>query len=82
VMKCPRCVEEGKRSKVSVYLSTVTAMMPHTFYDEDGRHHVHDNNMRLTPCRCSNGHEWVHGERGKCWCGWKGGSDASVHVLG
>lgn len=65
-MKCARCSEEGKRSKVYVGASSSTLMMGEAFFDEEGRWHSHDPNTRATQYSCSEGHEWTEGRRDKC----------------
>jgi hypothetical protein len=57
-MKCPKCVEEGKRSKVYSEGTTSTCMMYDTYWDEDGKIHKHDPNAHTSIYSCSNGHEW------------------------
>ena len=69
-MKCPECVKEGKKSTVAVGMSMTTCMYFEPFYDEEGKYHNHDGNRTSTEMRCSNGHSWVHGSTGSCWCGW------------
>jgi hypothetical protein len=68
-MTCPECVKEAKRSVVYVGASSVTCMMYEHYFDEDGKEHVHNPNTTSTHYSCSQGHSWVEGTRGKCWCG-------------
>jgi len=65
-MKCVECVAEGKRSKVNIGMTTVTAAGIHSFYDEDGNIHVHDPNIRSTQYSCSEGHTWTDQRRSEC----------------
>jgi hypothetical protein len=59
VVKCPKCVEEGVKSRVRLdSYSTSTLMCDHSFYDEDGKYHYHDPNKRSQGARCSNGHSF------------------------
>ena len=69
-MICPECKKEGLKSRVYVGPSTSTLMYCEPFYDEDGKLHIHDLNMRTTNYSCSNGHTWSENHSGKCWCGW------------
>jgi hypothetical protein len=65
-MKCPTCVEEGKKSKVYIGETTSTLIMAYEYYDEDGNYHYDDPNIRETRYWCSNRHEWtVRRQRGK-----------------
>ena len=70
-MKCPKCIEEGKRSKVFDLGRSTTLMACPSYYDEDGNHHTHDSN-RISSCfECSEGHKWkVVRDGTECWCGW------------
>ncbi len=70
--KCPICEQAGKTSIVHDHggYSTLAAVVP--FHDEEGRHHVHDNNTTTNNYTCSNGHDFSHESHGSCWCGWVG----------
>lgn len=57
-MKCPECVKEGKKSRVTPSGGPVTAMYCAPYYDEDGAYHHHDRNLSTTNYSCSNGHQW------------------------
>jgi len=48
------------------------------FYDEDGKYHLHDNNVTTQSYVCSNRHQFTVKSRGRCWCGW--GADVSPQV--
>lgn len=78
-VKCPKCEEEGKKSKVYSRRGgmgcTSTLMNSEPWYDEDGRMHHHDRNSTKSEHQCSNGHTFDMTYYGKCWCGWKGGED-------
>ena len=67
-MKCPECVAEGKKSRVTVGMGYQTAMYCAPFYDEEGRFHNHDPNATTTGYTCSNGHRWQETTRSRCWC--------------
>ena len=69
-MICEQCKSEDKKSNVSIGMTTVTAMCPIPYYDENGYYHHHDSNIRTINYLCSNGHSWVEKSSGKCWCGW------------
>ena len=62
-MKCPKCIEEGKRSVVTQGLSSTTLMYIPIQYDEDGKRMQSSiQNTSTTEYSCSNGHRWS--ERG------------------
>ncbi|KKM73649.1 hypothetical protein LCGC14_1408380 [marine sediment metagenome] len=73
-MKCPECEKAGLKSTIydpGGYF--ITAMCVQSFWDEDGKRHVHDGNWRTKSYSCSNGHRWSESWRPKCpTCG-KGG---------
>ena len=60
-MKCPFCIEEGKRSTVHLGYCTSTAMgwEPY-YYNENGDvvHNVNPNTI-TQEYYCSNGHRWI-----------------------
>jgi len=62
-MKCPECVKEGLRSRVSFGATSTTLMGVSRYYDEDGKLVVHDPNTRTTRYNCSEGHVWIVRER-------------------
>ena len=72
-MRCPTCVETGRRSRVAAGVTTSTSVFCQPFFDEDGRRHVHDTNVHATRHVCTRGHSFEVTERGHCWCGWSGG---------
>lgn len=57
-MKCPECVEQGKKSRVYPGVGATTLMGWSSYYDEDGQFHKHDPNTTTTGYRCSEGHTW------------------------
>lgn len=65
-MKCPECAKEGKRSRVSVGMSSTTCMGFQAYYDEDGLYHCHDPNITTTSYSCSEGHSWSEGSKHEC----------------
>jgi hypothetical protein len=70
-MKCPECVEAGKKSRVTPGLTAVTDMYCPPYYDEEGVRHHHDLNARTTNYSCSNGHRWVETTQAECGsCDW------------
>ena len=69
-MKCSQCIEEGKKSFVYVGPALMTAIYSPLYYDEDGRYHFHDPNVKTQELTCSNGHVWVEKSGDSCWCGW------------
>ncbi len=58
-MKCPKCLEDGLKSKVYTHGGTSTCMMGETYYDEEGKYHDHDPNIHCMKYHCSNGHDFV-----------------------
>ena len=70
---CPECTAAGvPPERISVGVSSTTAMHCSPFYDSEGRYHSHDSNRRTTSYTCSNGHRWRAEDNGSCWCGWSG----------
>lgn len=67
---CSRCLYQGKKSKITIGLSTKTLAYYPPFYDEQGKYHDHDANTTTTEYSCSNGHNWTESSTGSCWCGW------------
>ena len=66
-MKCPACVDEGKRSIIRTDgPGSLTAMFGDYYYDEDGNYHVHDPNITTTRLVCSRGHRLVHTSATAC----------------
>ena len=69
-MKCVECGKQGWKSNVYPGTGSTTLMYCAPFYDEDGRHHIHDSNTTTRSYTCSQGHEWREDSSGTCWCGW------------
>ena len=69
-MICATCKAEGKTSRVFARGGSTTAAYYQPFYDEDGKYHHHDGNVRTASFECSNGHRWTEQSMGSCWCGW------------
>lgn len=65
-MKCPECITEGKKSRVTPGGSSITLAYYQPYYDEDGVYHHHDNNDISTDYSCSNGHRWVEHSTARC----------------
>ena len=66
-MKCPECVEVGKRSVVRKGLLTTTTLGGNfEHWDEDGKPHVHDPNTLRNRYSCSRGHEWAVRKKKPC----------------
>lgn len=65
-MKCLRCVEEGKTSKVYSEGGTSTLMTTSVFWDEEGNKHCHNPNINVSGYRCSNGHRFSIKSRAQC----------------
>lgn len=75
-MKCPKCVEEGKKSTVQPGVSSCTLMSYSGYYNKEGTYvNVPDPNTHYTDCTCSNGHKFTetrqHGEETK-YMVWEG----------
>lgn len=83
-MICPICEREDRKSCVYVHgtSTTLVAYFNTDYYDEDGKHHNHDDNCRITNYSCSNGHRFTFRRRNSCWCGWKGKEECFCHPLG
>ncbi len=69
-MICEECKKEGLKSTVHYNYSTSTAMYCPPYYDEDGKHHLHDMNTTCSNYHCSNGHNFQVVSKNECWCGW------------
>jgi hypothetical protein len=55
----PECVNDEKRSTVTVGPTDSTLMHAAPYYDEEGQYHLHDPNTLTTTYRCSRGHTWI-----------------------
>ncbi len=72
-MKCPTCVSEGKRSRITPDGGATTLMAHSPYYDEEGAYHYHNPNHTDFAYTCSNGHNWQERVYHKCnACGWTG----------
>jgi len=68
---CPKCKEQGRKSTISIGMSTITAAYYAPYYDQEGIYHYHDGNNRTDGYICSNGHRIVVRGTGKCPnCSW------------
>lgn len=56
---CEECHLLGQKSRVTQGYSRSTLSMPHSYWDEEGDFHTHNNNVTTTEYRCSKGHVWV-----------------------
>lgn len=80
-MRCPQCVDEGERSRVTSGGTMSTLMSFQDFYDEDGEPHHHDRNEHSTEYRCSRGHAFARLWKPKCpSCDFNEGADRIVAV--
>lgn len=57
-MKCPECVEEGKKSCVMICYLHAGYRHDTPFYDEDGTYHDHDASNETQYYRCTREHDW------------------------
>jgi len=62
-MKCPKCVEEGKKSTLSSNGGFTTAMKVLGYYDEEGNCH---SNIHSRTYYCSNNHSFQVKGRSGC----------------
>lgn len=65
-MKCPKCVEEGKKSTLHGGHGMVTALYCPSYYDEEGVYHHHDMNTTTSSYHCSNGHKMIIRTKPSC----------------
>jgi hypothetical protein len=76
---CPMCSAAGLRSTASEMGSMGTLLSFRSFYDEEGRYHSHNPNVRNITLTCSNHHTWVVKHHyGTCWCGWSATPKSAV----
>lgn len=68
-MICPICKEQGLKSIVYDTGGTSTAMSYHSFYDEEGKHHLHDPNTIMRYFICNKKHKFVKRSSGGCFHG-------------
>ncbi len=71
-MICPVCKEQGLKSTVQTNGTMSTLMGYVSYYDEEGRLHIHNDNSITTEGRCSKDHTFTYRYENSCWCGWKG----------
>ena len=81
MMKCPECAKSGKQSTVSALYSVSTAVHHAPFFDQQGRPHYHDQNIRTYTCQCSEGHTFDAIIPNNCHCGWKQDVSADVERM-
>lgn len=86
-MKCPVCIEQGKKSRLdfpSVEQTDEDRWRPEgprkdrLWNDEEGRLHSHDRCFSRSWYACSNGHYFSVISESRCGCGWS--SPARVTV--
>lgn len=66
VMICEKCKQENKTSTVTQQGGQTTLCGYFSFYDEDGKYHLHDENIASNSYSCSNGHKWFIGTNPPC----------------
>lgn len=75
-MICGKCQILGVKSTINVDHNMMSCLVLHhhnEFYDEDGKHHFHENvcNQNLDTATCSNNHRWQIIKIAKCNnCDW------------
>jgi hypothetical protein len=66
-MKCEKCIQEQKESRVFVPSGGFSTCMGwQDYYDEKGRFHSHDPNTHTSEWSCSNGHIWIVSKKALC----------------
>lgn len=65
-MRCPECVAEGERSRVTSHGGMTTLMGHYPYYDEDGIYHNHDPNWTTSGYSCSRGHQFSRATLKEC----------------
>lgn len=69
-LKCPKCVEEKKDSKMHITAEHVEAK-PNVFWDSTGQKHFHIVDVCLETIQCSRGHTFLQVSAAKCnHCEW------------
>ncbi len=71
LVKCPTCVADGATSALEDVGRYTPGVRVRSYYDEGGRHHVHDPNQTRLNLRCTRGHAFTHTLTPTCWCGWQ-----------
>ena len=56
-MRCPKCVKEGKKSRVYVFTPKLNLLFQQPYYDENGDYVSQEVKAR-TEYSCSRGHSW------------------------
>lgn len=70
-MKCEVCKSQNLTSSITKVGDVNPDIRANTFYDENGKQHIH-NTVELTSIFvCSRGHSTKRIIRPQCWCGWK-----------
>lgn len=70
-MICDTCKSSGLKSIVKKAGRIDPTINPHSFYDEEGRQHIHNKEKMVTQYVCSNGHMFSVTVNPGCWCGFK-----------
>lgn len=68
-MRCPECIADGERSRITIHGGTTTALPWSEHYDEDGVRHAHDPNTTATVLICTRGHQWTDEQQPACSVG-------------
>lgn len=61
-MKCPKCMKNGKKSRVYLGGTTIAAVYYPLYYDEDGNLKSSGVAPSKTEYTCSRGHKWTEGK--------------------
>ncbi len=65
-MICPKCKDNGQKSRISGGSGSSTLMYCPPYYDEEGKYHSHDMNRHSRGYSCSNGHNILVISGNKC----------------
>lgn len=65
-MRCRNCAALNQISRLTEKRVTVPPGDLETYYDEDGKRHVHDHTIYKTLYQCSNGHTYVVESLSRC----------------
>lgn len=71
-MICPECKKLSETSKFFPSEVLTTDIYYSSWYDEEGRQHIHDDNVKSFFWVCSNKHKGTGELDNRCWCGWIG----------
>lgn len=67
---CNQCVRYGQTSTLVVRERRAASNnQTEEFYDQNGKHHTHQNNRYRVIYECSNGHQFSEMVHKACWCG-------------